>query len=344
MKNIIVFGATGQTGSHLLDYLSDLEEEIKVICPIRRSSTPNLSNISHLLNIKLSDGTPFVNLVYGDVTDGQSVNQIICKNQPEEVYNFAAQSHVRVSYDVPNYTHETIATGALNVLEAIRQCCPTARYYNAGTSEQFGDNIDEDGFQRETTPFSPNSPYAVAKLAAYHYTRLYREAYGIHASNGISFNHEGPRRGDNFVTRKITKYVAELYVSKQLGMKSFPSLQLGNLEASRDWAYAGDIAHGAYLMLQQATSGDYVLATGQARTIRELLATAFGLINEDWEKYVTFDKNLTRPKEVPFLQGDASKARKILKWVPQVTFKELINMMFIEDVIKAKENVSKKKI
>lgn len=294
MKTTILLGSTGQTGSHLLDYLADLEEETRVICPIRRSSTPNTTNIDHLLDLKLENGTPFVNLVYGDVTDAQSMSQIIAKYQPDEVYNFAAQSHVRVSYDVPCYTHESIATGALNVLEAIRQNCPTARYYNAATSEQFGDNIDIDNFQRETTPFKPNSPYAVAKLAAYHYTRLYREAYGIHASNGISFNHEGPRRGENFVTRKITKYVAELYVAKKYNIKSIPQLKLGNLDASRDWAYAGDIAHGAYLMLQQEEPGDYVLATGETRTIRELLDVAFAYVNEDWEKYIVFDNKIGR--------------------------------------------------
>jgi len=283
--------------------------------------------------LKLSNGEPFLTLEYGDITDFGSISRLLQKYQPEFFYNFAAQSHVRVSFDMPEYTMQTVATGALNSLEAIRQFSPDTRYYNAGSSEQFGDAVDWDGFQRETTPFRPNSPYAIAKVSAFHTTRLYREAYNIFSCSGICFNHEGPRRLETFVTRKITKYVAELYLHKLYNSKHpFPSLQLGNLDASRDWGYAGDTARAAYLMLNAQDPADYVVATGQTHSIKEFLDIAFSEIEENWEEYVTFDENLLRPKEVPHLKGDAVLIKKQLGWKPQITFMELVSIMLKHDI------------
>lgn len=336
MKIVFVGGITGQIGSYLADYIADLSEEIQIIGLIRRSATPNTSNIQHLLGLKLSNGDPFIKLEYCDMTDYGSIVSLLERYKPDEFYNFAAQSHVRISYDIAHETHNSIAIGASNCLEGIRLFSPNTKYYNAASSEQFGSNVDPDGFQRETTTFSPNSPYAVAKLSSFHTTRLYREAYDLFSCSAINFNTESPRRGVNFVTRKITKYVAQLY--KHLQYKDggeFLPLYLGNLDACRDWSYAADSARAAYTMLQQPKPDDYVIATGETHSIKEFLAEAFSYIDQPWEDWVQFDANLLRAKEVPYLKGDATKARKILHYRPSITFKELVDLMVKEDINQA---------
>ena len=332
MKTICISGITGQLGAYLVDHIINLEEEVKIVGMVRRSATPNLKNIEEYLDLKLKNGRSVVKLEYGDVTDSGSINRIVDQYQPHEFYNLAAQSHVRISYDIPEYSMQSVAIGAINCLEALRKYVCRCKYYNAGSSEQFGDCIDSDGFQRETTPFRPNSPYAVAKLASFHLTRLYREAYGMFACSSINFNFESKKRGENFVTRKITKYVAGLYSNKVFNRGAFPLLSLGNLEAYRDWSYAGDVAIGIYNLMQQDQPDDYVFASGETHSIKELLEVAFGYIDTDWHDYVTLDPSLLRPKELSVLRGDSSKARQAKIWKPQVTFKELIEMMVQEDI------------
>jgi GDPmannose 4,6-dehydratase len=333
MKTIMVAGITGQTASYLADYLADLEEEIKIIGLIRRSSTPNTSNINHLVNIKLAGWEEFLTLEYADVTDAHSIAALVDKYQPDEFYNFAAQSHVKTSFEIPEYTLQSVAVGSINCLEAIRRFSPHTKYYNAGSSEQYGDAIDADGFQRETTPFVPNSPYAVAKVAAFHNVRLYREAYGLFACSGICHNHESPRRLETFVTRKITRYVARLYLARLYDkLNTLPSLALGNLDACRDWGYAADTARAAYMMLQAPFADDYVVSTGETHSVKEFLTLAFDSIDESWEDFVVIDKNMLRPREVPRLKGDSSKLRRKLGWKPQITFEELVIFMVKSDI------------
>lgn len=333
MKTVFIAGITGQIGSYLADYLSGLTEDIKVIGLIRRSATPNTQNIKHLFKLRLENGDPFLTTEYCDMTDYGSIVALLKKYQPDEFYNFAAQSHVRVSYDLAHETHNSIAMGASNCLEGIRLFSPHTKYYNAASSEQFGSKIDPDGFQRETTPFFPNSPYAVAKLSSFHSTRLYREAYNMFTCSAINFNTESPRRGENFVTRKITKFVGQLYKHIQYNSKfEFPLLSLGNLEACRDWSYAADSARAAYMMLQHTDPDDYVIATGETHSIRDFLKAAFSYIEVDWQDWVTFDANLLRAKEVPYLRGDASKAKEILNYSPSITFNELTQLMVNHDI------------
>jgi GDPmannose 4,6-dehydratase len=333
MKTIMVAGITGQTASYLADYLADLEEEIKIIGLVRRSSTPNTSNINHLANIKLTGWEEFLTLEYADVTDAHSIAALVDKYQPDEFYNFAAQSHVKTSFEIPEYTLQSVAVGSINCLEAIRRFSPHTKYYNAGSSEQYGDAIDADGFQRETTPFVPNSPYAVAKVAAFHNVRLYREAYGLFACSGICHNHESPRRLETFVTRKITRYVARLYLARLYDkLNTLPSLALGNLDACRDWGYAADTARAAYMMLQAPFADDYVVSTGETHSVKEFLTFAFDSIDESWEDFVVIDKNMLRPREVPRLKGDSGKLRRKLGWKPQITFEELVIFMVKSDI------------
>lgn len=336
MKTIFIGGITGQIGAYLADHFAGLTEEVQIIGLVRRSATPNTRNITHLLGLQLSNGEPFVKLEYCDMTDYGSIVALLQKYQPDEFYNFAAQSHVRISYDLAHETHNSIAIGASNCLEGIRLFSSHTKYYNAASSEQFGSNIDPDGFQRETTPFSPNSPYAVAKLSSYHTTRLYREAYGLFSASAINFNTESPRRGENFVTRKITKYVGELYKYITYNNRGeFPLLSLGNLDASRDWSYAADSARAAHMILQQEEPDDFVIASGETHTIREFLTEAFEYIEQDWHNWVTFDSSLLRAKEVSYLRGDASKAKRVLHYRPSVTFKELVKLMVDHDIATA---------
>jgi GDPmannose 4,6-dehydratase len=270
------------------------------------------------------DGAPRFILHYGDMLDESSLRRIISKVQPDEIYNLAAQSHVSVSYDQPEYTTDVIATGTLRLLEAVRDYARdhNVRIYQAGSSEMYGSSAPP---QHEDTPFHPRSPYAVAKAAAHWQCVNYREAYGMFITNGILFNHESPRRGENFVTRKITRALTRI----QLGLQSH--LYLGNLNARRDWGFAGDYVNAMWLMLQQEKPDDFVVATGEAYSVRDFLDASAKRLNMDWQKYVRIDPAYIRPTEVDFLQGDATKARQILGWRPRFSFQELVEMMVDED-------------
>jgi len=320
MKKAIITGITGQDGSYLTELL--LEKGYEVHGIIRRSSSFNTGRIDHLFNDK-SIGEKKLFLHYGDLTDGSSLRKIIEKAEPDEIYHLAAQSHVRVSFDIPEYTTDTTALGACRILEAIRETGIRAKYYQASSSEMFGKVLETP--QKETTPFYPRSPYACSKVYAYHLTRNYREAYGIFACNGILFNHESPRRGQTFVTRKITLGLANILAGKQ------KKLYLGNLEAKRDWGFAGDFVDAMWRILQVDKPDDYVIATGETYTVKEFLEESFGYKGLKWQDYVEIDQKYYRPTEVDLLIGDASKAKKKLNWQPKVKFKQLVKMMVDAD-------------
>lgn len=321
MKKALITGITGQDGSYLAELLLDKGYEVHGI--IRRSSSFNTGRIDqiyqdpHVANTRLR-------LIYGDLNDASSLNTILRNVQPDEIYNLGAQSHVRVSFDVPEYTGEVTALGALRLLEAIRESGLRPKFYQASSSEMFGKVQDVP--QRETTPFYPRSPYGVAKVYAYWITVNYREAYGLYACNGILFNHESPRRGETFVTRKITRAAARI----KLGLQQ--DLYLGNLDAKRDWGYAADYVAAMWMMLQQDQPDDYVIATGETHTVREFLDAAFGHLDLDWKQYVKIDPKYYRPAEVDLLIGDAGKAKKQLQWEPRVRFRELAEMMVEADL------------
>jgi GDPmannose 4,6-dehydratase len=315
MKRALITGITGQDGSYLAELL--IGKGYQVFGIVRRSSSLNTSRIDHLYEDPHEEGAR-LRLVYGDLTDGSSLARILREVQPDEVYNLGAQSHVRTSFDLPEYTVDVGGLGTIRLLEAIRQEGFPSRFYQASSSELFGNAPPP---QSEATPFQPRSPYAVGKLAAYWATVNYREAYGLFACNGILFNHESPRRGETFVTRKIARAAAQIYLGRQ------DRLYLGNLDARRDWGFAGDYVEAMWLMLQQDQAGDYVVATGQSHSVREFLDEAFGYLDLDWTQYVEVDPRYTRPTEVDHLEGDASKAREMLGWVPKVGFKELVEMM-----------------
>lgn len=332
MKTAIVFGVTGQDGSHLADLL--LEKQYKVYGAARRTSTDNTCRISHLL-----DNENF-KLIECDITDQSSILKALSINgNIDEVYNLAAQSHVAVSFNQPGLTWDITGKGCLNILQSLvdLQMMGT-RFYQASSSEMFGSNYDveigmtsESKYQNEETKFLPQSPYAIAKCAAHFMTRLYREGYGLHASAGILFNHEGPRRGENFVTRKITKWIGDYVKSGKSA--DFPKLRLGNLDAYRDWGYAGDYCEAMWMMLQQDCPDDYVICTGQTHTIRQFLDVAFKEVGiDDWSNYVVQDPEFYRPAEVDYLRGDCSKAKTKLGWTPRHTFKDLVKMMVENDI------------
>ena len=324
MKKALITGTTGQDGSYLTEFL--LEKDYQVHGIIRRASTFNTDRIEHLYRDPHSP-TAHLYLHYGDLADGTSLRRILEKVQPDEVYNLAAQSHVRVSFDQAEYTADVVATGTLRMLEALRDhratTGKTVRYYQAGSSEMFGVAPPP---QNETTPFHPRSPYAASKAAAHWYVVNYREAYGMFNCNGILFNHESPRRGETFVTRKITRGLCRI----KLGLEDV--LYLGNLNARRDWGYAGDFVEAMWLMLQQPEPDDYVVATGEARSVKEFLDEAAEHLGMDWKPYVRADPRYYRPTEVDVLQGDAGKARRLLNWRPRVRFKELVHMMVDYDL------------
>ncbi len=317
----LITGITGQDGSYLAELLLAKGYEVHGI--IRRSSSFNTERIDHLYqdphepNVRLR-------LHYGDLNDASSLNRILRIVEPQEIYNLGAQSHVRVSFDVPEYTAEITALGTVRLLEAIRETGLQPRFYQASSSELFG-KVQETP-QRETTPFYPRSPYGAAKGYAYWITVNYRESYGLHASNGILFNHESPRRGETFVTRKITRALARIRHGLQ------DKLFLGNLDAKRDWGFAGDYVEAMWRMLQQPTADDYVIATGETHSVREFLDEAFGCAGLDWKKHVEVDPKYFRPAEVDLLVGDASKARAKLGWEPKVKFRELVKMMVEADL------------
>lgn len=320
-KKALVTGITGQDGAYLAELLLTKGYEVHGI--VRRASSFNTHRIDHLYKDPHFSKTPFF-LHYGDLSDAPVLNSILNEVKPDEIYNLGAQSHVRVSFDMPEYTCDTTGMGALRLLDAIRHLGLKSRYYQASSSEMYGKVHAVP--QKEDTPFHPRSPYACAKVFAYWLTVNYREAYGIHASNGILFNHESPNRGETFVTRKITRAVSSILAGKQ------NELYLGNLEARRDWGYAKDYVEAMWMMLQQAEPDDYVIATGETHSVKEFLEEAFDCVGLDWQKYVRFDKRYERPAEVDLLLGDSSKARAKLGWKPKVTFKELVRIMIEADL------------
>jgi len=330
-KRALITGITGQDGSYLTELL--VKKGYEVFGIVRRSSSINTGRIDHIYqdphekNVRLK-------LVYGDLNDASSLNRLIKTIRPDEVYNLGAQSHVKVSFEIPEYTGEVTALGTTRLLEAIRDSGIQTKYYQASSSEMYG-NIKEFP-QSEKTPFYPRSPYAAAKVYAYWMTVNYREAYNIFACNGILFNHESPRRGETFVTRKITMALARI----KAGIQN--NLYLGNLDSRRDWGFAGDYVHAMWLMLQQKTPDDYVIATGKTFSVKDFLQEAFGYAGLDWKKYVRVDKKYFRPTEVDCLIGNSNRARRKLKWRPKVNFKKLVRMMVDEDIKQVNNNIATK--
>ncbi|MGI9497623.1 MAG: GDP-mannose 4,6-dehydratase [Mariniblastus sp.] len=322
-KKALITGITGQDGSYLAELL--LEKGYEVHGIVRRSSSFNTDRIDHIYrDPHETDARLFLH--YGDLTDGQNLTNLVLDVKPDEIYNLGAQSHVRVSFDAPAYTVQVVGIGALNVLEAARQLNKNhlTKVYQASSSEMYGDVIETP--QTESTPFQPQSPYACAKVYAFHQTVNYRHAYDLFAVNGILFNHESPRRGETFVTRKITRAATRI----KLGLQS--KLFLGNLDAKRDWGYAKDYVEGMWRMLQHSEPDDFVLATGETQTIRQFLDYSFGRLDLDWAKYVEIDPRYFRPTEVNLLLGDASKAKDLLGWTPQTSCKELAEIMVDHDL------------
>ncbi|HJU55257.1 MAG TPA: GDP-mannose 4,6-dehydratase [Pyrinomonadaceae bacterium] len=325
----LITGITGQDGSYLAELL--LEKGYEVFGLVRRASSIRRSRIDHLTQAAAAGRQ--IQLLYGDMNDGISLNRTVREVQPDEVYNLAGQSHVRVSFEMPEHTANIDGLGTLRLLEALREVKPDAKYYQASSSELFGDA--EVSPQNEQTPFRPRSPYAVSKLFGYWMTVNYREAYGMFTVNGILFNHESPRRGENFVTRKVTLGAARI----KHGLER--RLTLGNLDARRDWGYAKDYMEAAWLMLQQPRADDYVVATGEAHSVRELLDEAFGYLDLDWRAYVETDAKYLRPAEVNSVVGDAAKARRVLGWRPRTSFRELVRMMVDADLAAVQAEIGK---
>jgi GDPmannose 4,6-dehydratase len=320
-KRALITGITGQDGSYLTEFL--LEKGYEVHGLVRRASTFNRGRLDAVwTDPQLTQTRLFLH--YGDLADSGSLTRLLLEFQPEEVYNLAAQSHVRVSFDNPEYTMDANATGTMRLLEAIRDSRQRPRFYQASSSEMYGQVREVP--QTELTPFYPRSPYGVSKVAAYWATVNCRESYGLHASNGILFNHESPRRGEAFVTRKITRAVAHILEGVE------DRLYLGNLEARRDWGYAKEYVEAMWLMLQQEEPGDYVIATGETHSVREFLERAFNYVGLDWQKYVQHDPRYLRPTEVDLLIGNASKAQRLLGWKPRTSFEDLVKLMVDADV------------
>jgi len=325
MKKALITGITGQDGSYLAEFLLDKGYEVHGI--IRRSSSFNTDRIDHLYQ-DIHEKDVKLHLHYGDLSDASCIEKIIGKVEPQEVYNLGAQSHVRVSFDQPIYTADIDALGTLRLLEAIKNLGAESsiRLYQASSSEMYGKVQAVP--QNESTPFYPRSPYACAKVYSYWQVLNYREAYGLHASNGILFNHESPRRGETFVTRKITRGLARILAKKD------KKLYLGNLDAKRDWGFAKDYVEAMWLMLQQDKADDYVIATGETYSVKDFLIAAFGIAGLNWEDHVEIDPRYFRPTEVDLLIGDASKARKVLNWKPRTSFRELVELMVRSDLEK----------
>jgi GDPmannose 4,6-dehydratase len=321
-KTALITGITGQDGSYLAELLLGKGYEVHGV--VRRSSSMNRGRIDHLqhANPSHSEGSRFV-LHYGDMTDSGGLNRLVKTIRPGEIYNLAAQSHVQISFDQPEYTGDADGLGTTRLLEAIRTTGLATRFYQASTSEMFGLSAPP---QNETTPFHPRSPYAVAKLYAHWITVNYREAHGLYACSGILFNHESPRRGENFVTRKVTRGIAQILAGKT------DKLRMGNLDAKRDWGHARDYVEAMWLMLQQDVPDDYVIATGVMRSVRDFLEAAFEMAGLDWKKYVVTDEAYLRPADVHELRGDATKAMKKLGWKPKTTFDQLVGEMLEHDL------------
>ena len=325
MKKSFITGITGQDGSYLAELLLEKGHEVHGL--IRPSSSFNTGRIQHIFQ-EIYEKERNLFLHYGDISDQSSLDKVLHLVEPDEVYNLAAQSHVRVSFDIPVYTVDSIALGTVRLLEAIKNIIPkkVIRFYQASSSEMYGGREDLAVPQNESTPFYPKSPYACAKVYAYYQTINYRESYGIHASNGILFNHESPRRGKTFVSRKITTGIAKILSGKA------KKIYLGNLSAKRDWGHAKDYVEAMWLMCQQEVPDDYVIATGITKTVEEFVETAFSMVGLKWKNYVEIDKRYYRPSEVNILQGDSSKAEKQLGWRPKVKFKELVYQMLENDL------------
>ena len=321
MKKALITGITGQDGSYLADLLVAKGYEVHGI--IRRASTFNTARIDHLYQDTHVNGV-LLFLHYGDLADSVNLTKLLYKLQPDEVYNLGAQSHVRVSFDIPEYTADVTGVGTIRILEAIRESGVKPRFYQASSSEMYG-KVQEVP-QTETTPFWPRSPYGCAKMFGYWATVNYRESYGLFASNGILFNHESPRRGETFVTRKISRAVAAIKLGRQ------KELYLGNMEAKRDWGYAPEYVEGMWRMLQADEPDDYVLATNETHTVKEFVQEAFGHVGLEWEKYLKYDARYERPAEVDLLIGDPAKAKRQLGWEPKVRFKELVQIMVDADL------------
>jgi GDPmannose 4,6-dehydratase len=312
-KIALITGIAGQDGSYLAEELLNSGYEVHGL--VRRNSVPEHqeSRIDHLIsNIQTH---------YGDVTDSGVLSRVIEKTQPDEIYNLAAQSHVRISFEIPQFTGETNALGPLRILDIIRNSNYNTKYYQASSSEMFGDSVDSDNYQRETTPMHPVSPYGCSKLYGYHITRNYRKAFGIFAANGILFNHESPRRGSNFVTSKIVKTAVEI----KLGTKD--KLYLGNLDSYRDWGHSRDYVRAMTMILRHHSPDDFVVATGITHSVRELLQLVFSSLQLNYQDFVVQDPRFLRPEELPYLKGDATKIRNVLGWEPQITFEDLIQEM-----------------
>ena len=325
-KRALITGITGQDGSYLAELL--LEKGYEVHGVIRRSSSFNTQRIDHIYR-DAHDPRSRLFLIHGDLSDSSALNTILRNVVPDEIYNLGAQSHVRVSFDTPEYTTDVTALGTIRILEAIREAGIKPKFYQASSSEMFGKVVETP--QRETTPFHPRSPYACAKVFAHYATVNYREAYNLFACNGILFNHESERRGETFVTRKITRAATRI----KLGLQE--KLFLGNLDAKRDWGYAKDYVEAMWLMMQAETSDDYVIATGETHSVREFVEQTFEYLDLDWQKHVEIDPWYYRPSEVDLLLGDSSKARRELGWEPKVGFKELVKLMVDHDMGLARE-------
>ncbi|MBX5494113.1 MAG: GDP-mannose 4,6-dehydratase [Bryobacteraceae bacterium] len=328
MKRALITGITGQDGSYLAELLLSKDYEVHGLK--RRSSSFNTDRVDHIYADVHESGARLF-LHYADLTDQGSLVNLIYDIRPDEVYNLGAQSHVKVSFDIPDYTADVVANGALRLLETIRRTGIPCRFYQASSSEMFGSAPPP---QSETTPFHPRSPYACAKVFGHHITVNYRESYGIHASSGILFNHESPRRGETFVTRKITRAVAHIKHGLQ------EKLYLGNLEARRDWGYAPDYVRAMWLMLQQDNPDDYVIGTGESHSVREFVELAFAHAGLDWKEYVVIDPRYFRPAEVDHLRADATKARQILGWEPEVTFEQLVRIMVEADLAEVERQLT----
>jgi GDPmannose 4,6-dehydratase len=326
MKKALITGITGQDGSYLAELL--LAKGYEVHGMIRRSSSFNTERLDHLY-VDPHENPTNLHLHYGDLTDSSNLSSLLAEIEPDEVYNLGAQSHVLVSFKNPVYTADVDALGTMRLLEAIRSTGRPIRYYQASSSEMFGAVVETP--QRETTPFNPRSPYGCAKVYSYWQTRNYRDSYGMYACNGILFNHESPRRGKTFVTRKITRAVARI----KMGLQD--KLFLGNLDAKRDWGFAGDYVEAMWLMLQQEEPEDFVIATGEQHSVGDFVNRTFALAGLDSEAYVEIDPRYMRPAEVETLLGDASKAREKMGWAPKVSFNELVRMMFEQDLYEAKQ-------
>ena len=313
MKKAFITGIGGQDGSYLAEHLIELGYEVHGI--VRRNSTPENQDL------RLSNIENKISTYYGDLLDPGGIEKLLDDIQPNEIYNIAAQSHVRISVDIPQFTVQTNALGVLNMLEAYRRSCPNAKFYQASSSEMFGLSVEEDNFQRETTVMNPVSPYGCSKVFGYNIVRNYRRAYGLHATNGILFNHESPRRGSNFVTNKVAKAAARI----KLGLQN--KLELGNMDSYRDWGHSKDYVRAMHLMMQHDQPGDWVVSTMETHSVREMCEVVFNYLKLDYRDYVIQNPKFLRPEELPYLKGDSSKIRKELGWKPTYTFKEMMEEM-----------------